>query len=604
MMKRTFAALLSLILILGLLPFCVHAGGGGAGQYWQEDFESSTDFWSTWKVIDANGDGFGFNLHLEDGSYSARSDEPLGMVTGSPSSSDEYLISPFIDLGAGQEYTLYYRVGGKVISQVNVPSYEVYVYTGMEELNEDNIDNAMQHRTALNWFSYSGWKGYHQIDLSAYAGKSVRFIFHYKAQDASALWLDNITVYWQEPDELLSKVTALNVPMPAVGVNVDELHETEITFPDYANYTLVPGSMKWIKTVNEQNIQMHNEVFTADGEYAMAFRVRPKEGITITDTGVASVNGMSALFEPQSDGTVQVYFIPNRRLGDLGWVQKIDITVPIPRPGDEFDYNTGDAGATVTNGAPVKVTTSIWYNEWGISGLPLPFEAGRRYFVEIDIQATGSLRLSENTWVYVNGEKAEHWNQANVSTWYACSRLYTMNPFVDVPEGSWYFNAVMWAITHDPPVTGGTDATHFTPGKACTREQIVTFIWAAYGKQDPNSMTSPFTDVTGGRYYKAVLWAVENGITKGVNATTFGVGKPCTREQVVTFLWKAAGAPEPRSSSCSFTDVAAGSYYYKAVLWAVENGITKGVNATTFGVGRTCTRAQVVTFLYAAMGKE
>ncbi|MBQ5467292.1 MAG: leucine-rich repeat domain-containing protein [Oscillospiraceae bacterium] len=179
------------------------------------------------------------------------------------------------------------------------------------------------------------------------------------------------------------------------------------------------------------------------------------------------------------------------------------------------------------------------------------------------------------------------------------------NPFADVTEGKYYYKAVLWAYNHDPQVTGGTDTTHFGPNKNCTREQIVTFLWKAAGAPEPTSTTNPFTDVKPSKYYyKAVLWAVENNVTGGVSDTLFGVGRPCKREQAVTFLWKACGSPEPRTSESPFTDVQPGKYYFKPVLWAVENKITGGVTATLFGVGRTCTRAQIVTFLYKAFGPK
>ena len=188
----------------------------------------------------------------------------------------------------------------------------------------------------------------------------------------------------------------------------------------------------------------------------------------------------------------------------------------------------------------------------------------------------------------------------------ALPKLIRENPFVDVIEGKYYYNPVLWAYYHQPyQITGGTDATHFSPNKTCTREQVVSFLYAAYDKPEHHMTTNPFTDVKAGKYYyNAVMWAVENKITGGATETTFGIGKPCTREQVVTFLWKAAGAPAPKSTANPFTDVKAGKYYYNAVLWAVENGITGGATETTFGVGKPCTRAQVVTFLYKAVGEE
>ncbi len=186
-------------------------------------------------------------------------------------------------------------------------------------------------------------------------------------------------------------------------------------------------------------------------------------------------------------------------------------------------------------------------------------------------------------------------------TWIPYTGEPLINVFSDVQYGKYYYDAVLWAYYSG--ITKGTDDTHFGPNKTCTREQIVTFLWKACGSPEPASSSNPFTDVKAGKYYyKAVLWAVEKGITSGVTADKFGVGRPCTREQAMTFLWKASGSPRPASTDNPFTDVKAGKYYYDAVLWAAENNITDGVGNGLFGVGRPCTRGQIVTFLYALMG--
>ena len=170
--------------------------------------------------------------------------------------------------------------------------------------------------------------------------------------------------------------------------------------------------------------------------------------------------------------------------------------------------------------------------------------------------------------------------------------------FVDVPEDAWFAPAVEWAVENG--ITSGVDATHFGPGAACTRAQVVTFLWAAEGKPEPASDENPFVDVKEGDwYYKAVLWASQNGITSGVSDTLFGAKQTCTREQVVTFLYAADGRPAT-SGKVSFTDVVDGAWYYAPVAWAVENGITSGMDDGTFGIGAICTRAQVVTFLRSA----
>ena len=184
----------------------------------------------------------------------------------------------------------------------------------------------------------------------------------------------------------------------------------------------------------------------------------------------------------------------------------------------------------------------------------------------------------------------------------AASRVsIRMNGFVDVKKGAFYYDPVQWAVSQNPQITNGTDATHFSPDATCTRAQVVTFLWRAAGEPEPSVSKNPFADVKAGAYYyKAVLWAVEKGITKGTSETAFSPDLGCTRGQVVTFLHRFENSPAPGNSKNPFTDTKKGAFYYDAVLWAVEKGITKGTSATTFSPDQTCTRAQIVTFLYRA----
>ena len=173
------------------------------------------------------------------------------------------------------------------------------------------------------------------------------------------------------------------------------------------------------------------------------------------------------------------------------------------------------------------------------------------------------------------------------------------NPFLDVNETHYFHDPVLWAVENG--ITNGVDATHFGPMGGCNRAQVVTFLWRAAGSPEPESTENPFTDVQGGSFYeKAVLWAVEKGITNGLTATTFGPNSSCNRAQVVTFLHRSSGSPAPKLAENPFTDVAEDSFYRNAVLWALENGVTTGASATTFNPGGQCLRAQVVTFLYRA----
>lgn len=171
--------------------------------------------------------------------------------------------------------------------------------------------------------------------------------------------------------------------------------------------------------------------------------------------------------------------------------------------------------------------------------------------------------------------------------------------FVDVFDKEYYSEPVSWAYTHDPQITSGVDKTHFAPESTCTRAQIVTFLWRANGCPAVKGAKNPFKDVkSSDYYYNAVLWAVKEEITKGIDKTHFAPDDGCTRGQVVTFLWRADNYPKPANSKCAFKDVKSGEYYYSAVLWAVGENITHGVDATHFAPNNTCTRGQIVTFLY------
>ena len=173
------------------------------------------------------------------------------------------------------------------------------------------------------------------------------------------------------------------------------------------------------------------------------------------------------------------------------------------------------------------------------------------------------------------------------------------NPFLDVNETHFFYDSVLWAAENG--ITNGVDATHFGPHGACNRAQVVTFLWRSAGSPAPVSRENPFEDVAEGTWYTdAVLWAVEAGITNGVDATHFCPYTVCNRAQVVTFLYRSNGSPAVSSGENPFTDVAVDSFYRDAVLWALENGVTTGATETTFNPYGRCLRAQVVTFLYRA----
>ena len=170
------------------------------------------------------------------------------------------------------------------------------------------------------------------------------------------------------------------------------------------------------------------------------------------------------------------------------------------------------------------------------------------------------------------------------------------NEFIDVPAGSYYYDAVLWAVENG--ITTGASASRFDPNGICTRAQAVTFLWRAAGSPAAKSAVMPFADVkVGSYYYDAVLWAVENGITKGTSETMFSPDATCSRAQIVTFLWRSQKSPAAGTAN-PFTDVKASAYYADAVLWAVKEDVTKGTTNTTFSPDANCTRAQIVTFIW------
>lgn len=184
---------------------------------------------------------------------------------------------------------------------------------------------------------------------------------------------------------------------------------------------------------------------------------------------------------------------------------------------------------------------------------------------------------------------------------YLLVKAETHIEFLDVPSESWYTAAVIWATKNG--VTGGVGDDLFAPKRVCTRSEVVTFLWRLAGEPKPESVEEPFVDVNAEDFYhEAMLWAVENGITGGVGDGFFAPERICTRSEIVTLLWRLAGKPELEFNEMPFTDVEPGDFYYEAVLWATENGISGGIGNDLFGTENSCTRAEVVTFLYRLYG--
>ncbi len=228
---------------------------------------------------------------------------------------------------------------------------------------------------------------------------------------------------------------------------------------------------------------------------------------------------------------------------------------------------------------------------------------GRKVFITTEQFSGNDISIPGMTLYYIEGTEGwttPTWREEQYPTAPWDGVNFIENPFRDIKSGKYYYMPVLWAAKNG--VTTGTGKTVFSPDDGCTRAQVVTFLWRAAGQPDPVGSENPFADVKENAYYRsAILWAVENGITNGTSGTTFSPEDTCTRAQIVTFLWRFEQKAAPAAGANQFKDVPAEQYYYDAVLWAVENGITNGTSATTFSPDDTCTRAQVVTFLYRDM---
>ena len=251
---------------------------------------------------------------------------------------------------------------------------------------------------------------------------------------------------------------------------------------------------------------------------------------------------------------------------------------PTPIPVTTYTVTFHPNGGTLSGSNTAQTGT-----DGTLPALPTPTRSGYTFlgwFTKAagGEQVTTATRFTSNTTVYAQ------WKELS-------------NPFVDVPDNAYYTHPVLWAV--EQGITYGTSDTTFSPNAQCTRAQMVAFLWRYAGSPQPTATHTDFQDISPkDYYYRAVLWAVEQGITYGTSDTTFDPQGTCTRAQTVSFLYRMAGRPTPTSGGTPYQDVPQSQYYYNAVLWAAQQGITYGTSDTTFSPNAQCTRAQIVSFLY------
>ncbi len=286
-------------------------------------------------------------------------------------------------------------------------------------------------------------------------------------------------------------------------------------------------------------------------------------------------------------------------LETIGWGQFLSPQDGYPNPPKVIEF-LGDMPEGIRlafSGTVVKVYYPANNDTWaGVEDLDLSCAEGSEWTTYTP-HTYGPWEILEEATATQRGMKKRVCTDCGLEETREIGRL--RGAFTDIKPADYFYAPVLWAASRE--ITTGTAPTTFAPNSACTRAQVVTFLWRAMGEPAPSGR-NPFTDVKRGEYYyDAVLWAVENGITTGTTATTFSPNAACTRAQIVTFLWRAAGSPEPKANNHGFTDLNATEYYSKAIAWAVENEITNGMTPTTFEPNRTCTRGQIATFLYRDM---
>ena len=331
-----------------------------------------------------------------------------------------------------------------------------------------------------------------------------------------------------------------------------------------------------------------SSTFAGGTKYTVKVSLEATGNNRFTDKTTFQINGQTV----KPDGTIPATGLDNAI---------ITLTFPATSSG-----STGGGGGTGVTTYPITVksakngdVTASHKSASKGTTVTLTVDPDKGYVLDTLTVLDGNnkdLKLTEKNGKYTFTMPA---SKVTVEAAFKAEQSTGKNPFTDVPAGSYYEDAVIWAV--DKGITTGTSATTFNPNGICTRAQAVTFLWRAAGSPAAKSAVMPFADVKAGSYYyDAVLWAVEQGITKGTSETMFSPDATCTRAQIVTFLWRANGSPAVSGNS-AFTDVASDAYYAAAVTWAEKNDVTGGIGGGLFGSNNNCTRAQIVTFIYRSV---
>ena len=382
----------------------------------------------------------------------------------------------------------------------------------------------------------------------------------------------------------------------------------------------VGGTDDYTATLTDKapTIALNPRVYPSDAprDYEMKI-AEGGEFITVEDDVVSAIHGGTAkiVYTLPNNKDVEVVCDITSKVTEHLWDEGEITKAPTLKENGEKLYHCTLCDKTKTEKLDklVECEEHTW-NDGEITKEPTYTEEGKALFTctvcgKTEERVVEKLSCTDHKWddgevtkeptYEAEGEKLFTCENCGKTKTETIAKLIPENPFEDIGDNDWFRDPVLWAYANG--ITGGIAANLFGPHESCTRGQVVTFLWAAAGKPAPTSDYNPFTDVVETDYfYKAVLWAVENGITKGIAEDLFGPAQACTRGQIVTFLWAAHNRPVPTLSENPFIDFDSSAYYYQPVLWAVENEITTGIGDGMFGPENICTRCQIVTFLYKA----
>lgn len=509
-----------------------------------------------------------------------------------------------------------------VIKEINLTPYEG---NPMEIVLEVTNATNVKYQWQITYGDYdgSGWGG--AVDLDDNKGYRGTKTNHFKIhsyfgdtfdEDLSfgkarcKVTSDNGTAYSQpvwytlRDRQVVNGFTLTGLDTPVLGKKPDYI----LNSADSSKYDVKKVIWYGPKDSNGVSPEMKSNSTFVVGEYTCKIIVETTDAYKIDDSYYGKVNGTDYIINT-IHGKDQPIYGPDTYYVNVPFkvteipLSQISASVAVPAAG-----NLPENAVSVTNG--ITATETNW-SMMDDRGRYIDLKEGETFAADTTYRCMICMKLDEGyTFAsslkpYINGKEVSFsMLKGDDYRWLEC-RFRTEaievpdipdNPFTDVSENDYFYKAVLWAVENK--ITAGLTDTTFGPEVTCTRAQAVTFIWRAAGKPEPTGDKTPFVDVKEtDYYYKAVLWAVENKITVGTTDTLFSPDANCTRGQIVSFLWRAEGRPDTNGDN-PFTDVNENDYFYEAVLWAVENKITAGLTPTIFGAGSPCTRGQIVSFLY------